>query len=137
MNLQVGVKIFLKNRAGEYLVLKRSSEKYKDTKRIWDIVGGRIDPGTTLLENLKREVKEETKMTIVGEPKLVFSQDIIMNDDRDRHVVRLTYIGEAIGEPSLDLSENVEFKWLSAKELIKMEEFDIFAREVLENGLVS
>ena len=55
--LQVGVKAFLKNKDGKYLLLQRSSLKYADTKGAWDIVGGRIEPGTPLLDNLKREIK--------------------------------------------------------------------------------
>ncbi len=61
MNLQVGVKALLKNSAGKYLLLRRNPEKYPEVGATWDIVGGRIDPGTPLFENLKREVYEETK----------------------------------------------------------------------------
>jgi len=43
MVLQVGVKIFLRNREGKILLLKRSTNKYKNTKDISDISGGCID----------------------------------------------------------------------------------------------
>ena len=48
MILQVGVKAFLKNKEDKYLLVHRSSEKYKAAKGSWDIVGGRIDAGTRL-----------------------------------------------------------------------------------------
>lgn len=54
LKLQVGVKIFLKNKDGKYLLVKRSPEKYKNVRGDWDIVGGRIEMGSTLIENLKR-----------------------------------------------------------------------------------
>jgi len=52
MELQVGVKALLRNKEGKYLLIRRSSEKYPEVGAKWDIVGGRINPGETLLENL-------------------------------------------------------------------------------------
>ena len=106
MNLQVGVKILLKNTEGKYLLVRRSSEKHPEVGAMWDIVGGRIEVGTPLLENLKREIFEETKLDLVGEPKLIAAQDILKSD---KHVVRLTYVGEAQGDVILD-EENTEYK---------------------------
>ncbi|KKU68198.1 MAG: ADP-ribose pyrophosphatase [Parcubacteria group bacterium GW2011_GWA2_47_16] len=111
MILQVGVKVFLKNQEGKYLLIKRSPVKYPDVKDPWDIVGGRIDSGSPLLENLKREVKEETGLEITSEPRLLAAQDIIPNSEK--HVVRLTYVADTKGEPVLDTSENTEYKWVT------------------------
>lgn len=74
--LQVGVKILLKNKEGRYLLLRRSLEKYPTATGRWDIVGGRIEAGKNLTENLKREIKEETGLELIGEPKLIAAQDI-------------------------------------------------------------
>lgn len=133
VTLQVGVKVLLKNKEGKFLVLKRNMEKYKGAKGSWDIPGGRIDPGTSLLENLKREVKEETRLEILSEPKLIYAQDIL--HFADKHVVRLTYTAEADGEIILDTSENIEYKWLSIKEIKDLENLDIFLKEVFEKNL--
>ena len=54
--LQVGVKTLLKNKEGKYLLLKRNMEKYKNARGSWDLVGGRIDPGTELLEKFKARI---------------------------------------------------------------------------------
>ncbi len=134
ITLQVGVKAFLKNPEGKYLLMKRNREKYKQASGSWDIVGGRIEPGTKLMENLRREVKEETQLEITSEPRLIFAQDIIPN--AEKHVVRLTYIADTAGEPVLDTSENVEYKWLTAAELRAQEDLDIYVKEVLAKGLV-
>lgn len=131
--LQVGVKAFLKNPEGKYLLLKRSVEKYKDVKGTWDIVGGRIDAGTTLIENLKREVKEETGLDLGSEPRLIFAQDILRPE---RHVVRLSYIAEVSGEPALDTTENVEFKWLSVEEMRAHDDLDIYVKEILSKNIL-
>lgn len=134
MILQVGVKAFLKNKEGKFLLLKRSSEKYKNTKGVWDIVGGRIDPGTSLLENLKREIQEETQLILTDEPRLIFAQDIIPNTEK--HVVRLTYIANIEGEPILDISENTEYKWLSLDEMKKHDELDVYVKEIVDKGII-
>jgi len=134
--LQVGVKAFLKNKEGKYLLLHRSSEKYKGTKGSWDIVGGRIDPGSPLLENLKREVTEETQLRITSEPKLIYAQDIIIKE-KGCHIVRLTYTALTDGEPILDISENIEFRWLTIDELKKQEDLDIYVKEILEKDIIN
>ena len=115
LKLQVGVKIFLRNKEGKFLIVRRNPEKYKNVNGEWDIVGGRIDPGSKLIDNLRREVREETKLVITSQPKLIHAQDIIPNEEK--HVVRLSYVGSTEGEPVLDISENLEYKWLTLEEL--------------------
>ncbi len=134
MILQVGVKALLKNSEGKYLILKRSAEKYGKFGDMWDIVGGRIEPGTTLLENLKREIHEETQLKLVSEPKLIYAQDILRH--ADKHVVRLTYAADATGEIVLDTSENVEYKWLTLEELKNLDCLDLYVKEILDKGLI-
>lgn len=134
MTLQVGVKIFLYNKEGKYLLVKRSSEKYKNTKGSWDIVGGRINQGSMLIDNLRREVKEETQLEILSEPMLLFAQDIILGEEK--YIVRLSYKGQTEGEPVLDTSENIEYKWLTVNELKLQEDLDIYVKEILDKGLL-
>lgn len=129
--LQVGVKILLKNDSGHYLLLRRSMEKYPDVKGRWDIVGGRIDAGKTLIENLRREVFEETGLELIGTPKLVAAQDILRK--AGYHVVRLTYIGQAKGEIKLDESENDMYKWYSKEEMRVLDDVDMYFKELLDN----
>ncbi len=131
MELQVGVKIFLKNKEGKFLFLERNLEKYTEIKKddSLDIVGGRIDVGISLIENLKREIFEETKLILIKEPVLLTAQDILRTD---KHVVRLTYIGEIEGEPQLD-GDHSSYKWLSIDEVEKQEGIDQYSREVFNN----
>ncbi len=126
--------MLLKNREGKYLLVRRSSEKYPEVGAKWDIVGGRIDPGSTLLENLKREVREEVSLDLTGEPALVAAQDILRVPGR--HVVRLTYLGAIEGEPKLD-GDNTEYRWFTIEELRQLENLDIYFKELLEKGYLS
>ena len=131
MLLQVGVKIFLENDKGKFLLLKRSPKRYPEIKIIgeWDIPGGRIIPGTKLFNNLKREVFEETKLNILGGPSLISAQDIVRG--KERHIVRLTYLGKVSGEPILD-EEHTDFKWLTIPDMKRIKKLDEFTREIIE-----
>lgn len=128
MTLQVGVKILLKNKEGKYLLVRRDAKKYPEVGAKWDIVGGRIDPGTTLIENLKREVKEETGLLIDGEPTIIKVQDILRVEGL--HVVRLTYTGEADGEVILS-DEHDKYDWFTLDEMLELEPMDIYFKEIL------
>jgi ADP-ribose pyrophosphatase YjhB (NUDIX family) len=134
MILQVGVKVVLRNPEGKFLLLRRAEEKYGKTDGNWDIVGGRIDPGTTLLENLTREVLEETQLHMTTTPTLIAAQDILRS--KERHVVRLTYIAETEGEPVLDLSENIEYRWVKFQELIQEPGLDAYVKELVTNSIL-
>lgn len=132
MELQVGVKALLKNPEGKFLLLRRSSEKYPEVGAKWDIVGGRIEPGTPLLDNLKREIREETKLELKDEPKLIAAQDILKVPGR--HVVRLTFVGEISGEPRLTNMDHSEFSWFTLEELKHLDNLDSFFKELLDKG---
>ena len=67
---------------------------------LWLPVGGHIEKDETPDDALLREVKEETGLELIGEPKLIAAQDILR--DSGRHIVRLTYVGEVEGEVRLD-----------------------------------
>src|SRR6185436_15345731 len=125
--LQVGVKILLKNKEGKFLILQRNLEKYPEISkdRSLDIPGGRINIGLPLLENLKREVFEETGLNLTEEPELITAQDILKTD---KHVVRLTYVSQIEGEPVLS-EEHSTYKWLSLAELKNTEGLDSYTIE--------
>jgi len=134
ITLQVGVKALLKNKDGKYLLIRRSLIKYPEIKGRWDIVGGRINPGSKLIDNLRREIKEETNLDLVGEAKLIAAQDIMPK--LEKHVVRLTYLAEASGDIKLDKSENDSFTWYTMPELKKARDVDIYFKELLDNNLI-
>ena len=134
MELQVGVKVLLKNRDGKYLLIRRSTEKYREVEHKWDIPGGRIRPGTTLADNLVREVAEETGLQMTSAPRLIAGQDILPSPEK--HVVRLTYLGEADGELRLS-DEHNGFRWVTLDELKVFENLDRYLRKLIDDGTVS
>ena len=135
MILQVGVKVLLRNPEEKILILNRSEKKYGKTAGSWDIPGGRINAGTPLLQNLEREVLEETKLLITSLPKLIAAQDIIRGEEK--HVVRLTYVAETEGNPELDLEENTDFRWVTFEELQQTLDLDTYVRDLLEDSILT
>lgn len=133
VTLQVGVKILLKNSEGKYLLLRRNPKKYPEMPPVWDLVGGRIEPGRPLLENLQREILEETGLNFPAPANLVAAQDILRVEGR--HVVRLTYEGEVEGQPEIN-EESLEHKWYTKEELLGLKEgeVDIYFMEILKQG---
>jgi 8-oxo-dGTP diphosphatase len=133
ITLQVGVKAIISNKEGNILLLNRSEEKYGKTDGHWDIPGGRIDPGETLINNLKREVLEETGLAITESATLLCAQDILLLD-KEKHVVRLTYrVNDLVdGQVNLDETENTEFRWVPMGEAKKLNDLDKYLKEVLD-----
>ncbi len=132
MQLQVGVKIVLADGKGKFFILRRSEDIYPEVRNKWDIPGGRIDPGSPLLENLTREVLEETSLTLKDGSRLIAAQDIFSRDGK-RHIVRLTYLGEAEGEPRLS-REHTEYRWVTRDELRSLDGLDSYVRALLDSG---
>lgn len=134
--LQIGVKVFLK-RDGKYLLLRRTPNAPEGLDDKWDIPGGRINPGSTLMENLRREVGEETGLNMPEDPKLIAAQDMFFEYASVRHIVRLTYIGEAgEGDPRLS-AEHTEYGWFTLEEIKKLEKLDQYVKELVDTNYIS
>jgi 8-oxo-dGTP diphosphatase len=122
MDIQIGVKVIIKNSDGLALLLRRS-----ETHRImdaadknWDIPGGRISNGESLAEALRREVREEINADLNGETELLIAQDIFLQE-KELHVVRLTYVVSMdIAEVILS-EEHSDFKWMSLDDIRQLD----------------
>ena len=117
------------------MLIRKNPKKYPEMGPKWEIVGGRIDPGSPLIDNLKREIKEEVNLDFDGNAKLVAAQDILKN--HGKHTVRLTYTGSIEGEPNIS-DESLEYKWFTLEEIKKLtsEEIDIYFKELLDVNLI-
>ena len=129
MELQVGVKAFIKDEQGNYLTLKRSAPYEGEAEPRWDIPGGRINAGEPIFEALKREIKEETNLIMQGEPHILYAQDILRVEGR--HVVRLTFEAKAEGEIKLDPKEHSAYQWVKLSD-IKNLHHDLYLTRVLQ-----
>jgi 8-oxo-dGTP pyrophosphatase MutT (NUDIX family) len=68
---QIGIKGLIRNKAGKILMVHVPS--WGDNPAYWDLPGGRMDPGETFLETLKRELQEEIGVTYIGTPQQLIS----------------------------------------------------------------
>lgn len=81
---------------------------------LWDLVGGHVEAGESLLAALEREVAEETGWRVTGEPLLVFVSDWTFPDDSRRHR-EFDFLVEVIGDlsaPRLRPDEHDDFRWV-------------------------
>jgi 8-oxo-dGTP diphosphatase len=129
MTIEVGVKALIQNSSGSYLVLKRTHPYPGESEPRWDVPGGRIIPGETLTDGLRREIKEETGLRMQGTPQIIHAQDILRV--KDKHTVRLTFVTKAKGKLVLSPEEHTEFVWASLAKMKKMH-IDMFLTPVLE-----
>lgn len=127
---QVGVKTFIVNKKGKILILKRDQKLYKTVNNLWDIPGGRILKGKTLLDNLKREVFEETGIKSLNVLGILGAQDIIK---LGRHIVRITYISRVTSPRVLLSKEHTEFGWLSLPDLLRIGGLDRHTKELIKD----
>lgn len=95
---------------GKILIAQRSREGNQALK--WEFPGGKIDPGETPEECLKRELKEELNLDI-----RVGAQFAIVNFDYPTWTIQLlVYRAEIIGG-DMRLNVHKDVQWVSRKEI--------------------
>lgn len=127
--LEVGVKAFIKNAQGKYLILKRAKPYPGQKICKWDIPGGRINPGEEVNKALKREIKEETGLILSTVNKILAVQDILRVNGR--HTVRITYEATCReGNVMVNKNEHTSFRWADLNEIAGLR-YDSFLSPVI------
>lgn len=120
----IGVKGLIQNHQGKLLLLKADvSEHRRNTTAYWDIPGGRIDEGESVLDALKREIKEETGITKLEDHR--FFTAVISNHQvpKGRQAIGLAlmiYVVKVPAKSAVTISkEHVAYEWVSKLEARK------------------
>lgn len=121
----IGVKALIENKQGQILLLKADVTKHRNVDEpYWDIPGGRIEEGDSVLETLEREIEEETgvsEMNINGLFIAVVSNHEIPTDDRTLGLALMVYRASIPdgSEIQIDPSEHIDYEWTSKEEAAK------------------
>lgn len=121
---QVGVKVLILNQAGKILVLDSGDWHLKNQERHWDIPGGRIQEGHSILDTLQREVKEETGIPKINDVSIFAS--VISNfpdmpvGDQMAGLLLLVFKIKVPANSEIKLShEHSGHEWVSKREAAK------------------
>ena len=109
-NRQIIVDCLIINEKGQILVQKRSTER-KLFPNCWDLPGGHVDSGDTILGTINKEIKEETNLEVASVVELLAKIDWnFQNEDK----VILQFLVKAGSLENLKLEEGkaTEFRWV-------------------------
>ena len=116
--MHVSQKIFIKNKEGKYLALRRSDT---DPNRplTWDMPGGQLEEGEDLIESIKRETREEAGIEISN--VVILGAEAGTSIKNGEYWVQLGYTGE-VDMPTVTLSyEHDQYEWLTIPEFLALE----------------
>jgi 8-oxo-dGTP diphosphatase len=98
----------------------------------WDIVGGHLDPGESVEDALRREVREETGWQVSHLLGVVGDYSYIGDDGVERlEIDFLVRVDGDLSRPRLEADKHTEFRWLAEHEIAVLDEH----RDV-DDGLV-
>jgi ADP-ribose pyrophosphatase YjhB (NUDIX family) len=112
----LGVAAVIWNAEGNMLLIRRAKEPRKGQ---WSLPGGKLEFGETLIEGVRREVREETglEVEILG---LVDVAETIRDASvgaADDHFVLIDYGARVISGTAEAASDAAEARWFSVEEL--------------------
>lgn len=115
----IGVGAVIEDGQGKVLLVRHRPERGGYWQGKWICPGGRLEAGETIEEGIRREVEEETRLTVdLVRPLTPF--DRIVRDEEGEvtlHVVYIDYLAKLAGgtlEPRSDVGEG---RWVTRQEL--------------------
>lgn len=122
----LGIKALIRNSDGKVLLLQVNPAMLRNEQdNYWDLPGGRIQKGHTVLETLKREVTEETGITDIQNTKdigMVLSNiRIPINENDTVGLILGVYECTIARDSSIALSEeHVAYDWFSPQDAAEL-----------------
>ena len=84
----------------------------------WICPGGRLETGETLVEGVRREIKEETSLDVEASGRPIVFDRIVKSDSKTKlHVIYVDYVSKVVGGELKASSDVGVVRWFSMKEL--------------------
>ena len=106
------VRALIKDEKGELLILKRSVHS-RSNPGLWELPGGKLEPGEDFEHALIREIKEETGLNI----SLKKAIGVAQQDHAHRHSVHIIMEVEVDSGKFKISEEHEDFKWIPIEKL--------------------
>jgi colanic acid biosynthesis protein WcaH len=109
------VDVIIKNRSGQYLLIRRANEPLKDE---WWVVGGRVLKGESLEEAAIRKVREEISVEVhdmqpIGYYEAVYEKSAFRVKS-EYHTVSIVFVSNIRGDEDIMLDgQSTEWKYAS------------------------
>jgi len=116
-SIMIGVGAVIEDSAGRILLVKHRPERGGYWQGKWICPGGKIEPGETIQEAIKREVEEETQLNIELVTPLHPFDRIVRSEDGTLklHVIYIDYLAKMTGgtvNPGSDAPPDCEdYEW--------------------------
>lgn len=100
----------------QILCVQRSENKLDYISKKWEFPGGKIESGESKQETIKREISEELEINITVQEEYI----TVNHQYPDFHLTMHSFICSC-NEPSLNLTEHIDYKWLDKNELNQLD----------------
>jgi 8-oxo-dGTP diphosphatase len=82
---------------------------------MWNLPGGKIDFGETAEEAIRKEIDEETALSMTGS-RFLFYMDNLPDETTDLHFVGLFFECLYTGEIQIN-NESMEYRWIGMEDI--------------------
>ena len=98
------------------LCVQRNTNKLEYISKKFEFPGGKMEPGETKQEAIKREILEELKMQIV-----VQEEFITVNHEYPDFIITMHSFICTCKNPTVTLTEHIAYKWLNKNEIANLD----------------
>jgi 8-oxo-dGTP diphosphatase len=110
MDMQIEVTAAIIRQGNKVLICQRDSND--DIPDLWEFPGGKVEPGESLEDCIRREIQEELELQI--EPQAIFGTTTYDYRDRQLH---FTFYTAVIKSGTMVLNVHQDARWITLQEL--------------------